>query len=254
MENVLTSSPEYRVLLPQFEGPFDLLLFFIERDEIDVRDIPIAKITHDFITYLHQMQKLQIEIASEFILMAARLMKIKAALLLPRPQLNEKGEIIDPREELVDRLIEYKKYKDAMERLQVLEALSEQYAPRGYAEAEAATFTGTPEDELIGLTVYRLFTVYKNAMQKFERQNVKPKHVIRQFPYTMEEVRKDILKTVNKNKRVDFHYFIKLNPDRLFIVFCFLNILELIQQKYLSITVAEGYNNFWITPVVLLEN
>lgn len=242
------NTPEYRVHLPQFEGPFDLLLFFIERDEIDIRDIPIAKITLDFINYLHQMQTMQIEIASEFILMAARLMKIKAATLLPRPQLDEKGEVIDPRTELVDRLLEYQRYKQAVEQLQQLEEQAQLHQKRGYAETEAQNFTGNPTDELIGLNVFHLFVAYRNIMNKFETKNQKPKHVIRQFPYTMEEIRAKILTQVTSQKRLDFSALIEANPERLYIVFCFLNILELIQQKFLKVTVADGYNNFWIMP------
>ena len=102
----------YNIKLPQFEGPFDLLLFFIERDELDIYDIPIAKITDEFLRYTHQLDDLNIEVASEFILVAATLMRIKAKTLLPRKELDADGNEIDPREELVQRLIEYKQFKD----------------------------------------------------------------------------------------------------------------------------------------------
>ena len=95
----------YKIKLPQFEGPFDLLLFFIERDELDIYDIPIAQITDEFLRYTHQLDELNIEVASEFILVAATLMRIKAKTLLPRKELDEEGNEIDPREELVQRLI-----------------------------------------------------------------------------------------------------------------------------------------------------
>ena len=103
----------FEIKLPLFEGPFDLLLFFIERDELDIYDIPISQITNDFLAYLDQLEQMNIEVASEFILVAASLMRIKAKMLLPRPQLDEEGNEIDPREELVKHLLEYKKYKDA---------------------------------------------------------------------------------------------------------------------------------------------
>src|SRR5690554_6859004 len=101
----------FEIKLQQFEGPFDLLLFFIERDELDVYDIPIAGITNDFLDYIHQLNELNMEVASEFILVAATLMRIKAKMLLPRKEVDEAGNEIDPREDLVARLIEYKKYK-----------------------------------------------------------------------------------------------------------------------------------------------
>ena len=101
----------FEIKLPLFEGPFDLLLFFIQRDELDIYDIPISKITDDFLSYLKDLEKLNVDVASEFILVAATLMRIKAKMLLPRPQLDEEGNEIDPRDELVKHLLEYKKYK-----------------------------------------------------------------------------------------------------------------------------------------------
>ena len=123
----------YRIKLQQFEGPFDLLLFFIERDELDIHDIPIAKITNDFLEYIHTMKAMNIELASEFILVASTLMRIKAKLLLPRPILNEEGEEIDPREELVQRLLEYKRYKAVLSELAAMEEVQSQRIQRGYA-------------------------------------------------------------------------------------------------------------------------
>lgn len=99
----------FEIKLPLFEGPFDLMLFFIERDELDIYDIPISKITQDFLDYILQLEKMEIEVASEFILFAATLMKIKSKMLIPRPELDENGEEIDPREELIRHLLEYKK-------------------------------------------------------------------------------------------------------------------------------------------------
>ena len=95
----------FEIKLPQFEGPFDLLLFFIERDEIDINDIHISNITNDFLSYIHRMNELNIELASEFILVAATLMRIKAKMLLPRPEVDEQGNEVDPREDLIERLL-----------------------------------------------------------------------------------------------------------------------------------------------------
>src|SRR5690242_17087245 len=111
----------FEIKLPLFEGPFDLLLFFIERDELDIYDIPIAIITNDFLEYIHHLETLNVEVASEFILVAATLMRIKSKMLLPRPQLDEKGNEIDPREELIRHLIEYKKYKSVIESFHKME-------------------------------------------------------------------------------------------------------------------------------------
>ena len=117
----MSTNETFEIKLPQFEGPFDLLMFFIERDELDIYDIPISRITSDFLDYLRQMNQLNIEVASEFILVAATLMRIKAKMLLPRKELDEFGNEIDPRKELVDRLVEYKRYKDVLEDLSRME-------------------------------------------------------------------------------------------------------------------------------------
>ncbi|HAL81241.1 MAG TPA: chromosome segregation protein ScpA, partial [Mucilaginibacter sp.] len=107
--------------LPQFEGPFDLLLFFIERDELEIHDIPIARITDDFLNYLHQMTILNMEIASEFIYVAATLMRIKAKMLLPRYEADDDGNQTDTKEDLIRKLIEYKRFKEVCEDLHPFE-------------------------------------------------------------------------------------------------------------------------------------
>src|SRR6185295_5592755 len=101
----------FEIHLPLFEGPFDLLLFFIERDELDIYDIPISKITNDFLAYLHQLESLNVELASEFILVAATLMRVKSKMLLFFFYKHKQAYEIDPREDLIRHLLEYKKYK-----------------------------------------------------------------------------------------------------------------------------------------------
>ncbi|HEX8278689.1 MAG TPA: segregation/condensation protein A, partial [Segetibacter sp.] len=93
----MTATETYQIKLPQFEGPFDLLLFFIERDELDIYNIPITKITKDFLNYVHSQEALNIELSSEFILFVSTLMRIKAKLLLPRKEIDQQGNEIDPR-------------------------------------------------------------------------------------------------------------------------------------------------------------
>src|ERR1700755_3317441 len=99
----------FEIHLPQFEGPFDLLLFFIERDELDIHDIPIARIADDFLNYIHQMTALNMELASEFIFVAATLMRIKAKMLLPRYEAEGDESEADTKEDLIRKLVEYKK-------------------------------------------------------------------------------------------------------------------------------------------------
>ena len=106
------STPSYQIKLDQFEGPFDLLLFFIERDELDIYNIPITRITNDFLTFIHSSEKLNIELSSEFILFVSTLMRIKAKMLIPRKELDEHGNEIDPRQELLDKILDNLKFKE----------------------------------------------------------------------------------------------------------------------------------------------
>ncbi|MCS6905502.1 MAG: segregation/condensation protein A [Bacteroidia bacterium] len=245
---MISQNNEYQIHLPQFEGPFDLLLFFIERDELDIRDIPISKITYDFLEYLHHLEQQALDIASEFLVMAARLIKIKANMLLPSPALHSEVAT-DPRTELVDRLVEYKRFKLAIESLEKLESLSNLSIKRGFVAHEVQILkglNGSPKEELYGLTLYELSRVFHKLIQKMELRQTQPKHVIQKFPYTVEEVKEQVLSTIKVHKKVEFIFFLKLKNDRLFAVFCFLIILELIQQRIINVIVGEGYNNFWL--------
>src|ERR1700709_2167933 len=103
----------YQIKLPQFEGPFDLLLFFIERDELDIYNIPITKITNEFLDFIRNSEALNIDLGSEFILFISTLMRIKAKMLLPRKELDQEGNEIDPRQELVNKVLEYKRFQEA---------------------------------------------------------------------------------------------------------------------------------------------
>src|SRR3954465_3425919 len=113
----------YQIKLPQFEGPFDLLLFFIERDELDIYNIPITRIINDFLDYIHQQESVNIELSSDFILFISTLMRIKAKMLLPRKELDAQGNEIDPRQELINKILEYKRFKEASAQMAEMEAL-----------------------------------------------------------------------------------------------------------------------------------
>src|ERR1700735_1726659 len=155
----------YQIKLPQFEGPFDLLLFFIERDELDIYNIPITRIINDFLEYIHGQESLNIELSSEFILFVSTLMRIKARLLLPRKELNAEGQEIDPRQELVDKLLEYKRYREASLQLAEMEALRMMMLKRGNLQRE---LSGIGEDagegtEIQTITVFKLMKVFEKV-------------------------------------------------------------------------------------------
>ena len=142
----MENNVSYTIKLSQFEGPFDLLLFFIERDELDIYDIPIAKITADFLAYIREMEALNLDLASEFILVAATLIRIKAKMLLPRKELDENNEEIDPRKELVQKLLEYKAVKEAITELSSMEDDRYFRIPRGNLQSE---FTNLSQKALV---------------------------------------------------------------------------------------------------------
>src|SRR5688500_13852938 len=128
--------PTYQIKLAQFEGPFDLLLFFIERDELDIYNIPITRIITDFLDFVHGQEKLNIELSSEFILFVSTLMRIKAKMLLPRKELDAEGNEIDPRQELIDKILEYRKYKEASAKMAELEVVRMLMIRRGNLQKE----------------------------------------------------------------------------------------------------------------------
>lgn len=239
----------YRIELPQFEGPFDLLLFFIERDELDIHDIPIAKITNDFLEYMKDMKDMNIELAAEFILVASTLMRIKAKMLLPRPILNEAGEEVDPREELVQRLLEYKRYKEVLGDLARMETEQSERAQRGFSKKEEKLYLKSeyPEEELVGLDLYALMRTFQRIWARHQDELTSPRHVIRKYPYTVDQVKNRLLERVHIRDKVDFVSFVLEEKDRIYVVFTFLAILELVQVQKLSIVVGDGFNNFWMS-------
>lgn len=249
-------SDSYAIKLPQFEGPFDLLLFFIERDELDIYDIPIATITNDFLEYIRHMERLDIEVASEFILVAATLMRIKAKLLLPRKEQDPvTGEEIDPREELVTRLIEYKKFKEASDTLRQLEDDRQSINKRGniLTENKLIAESFETEFEMQSLTMLRLLKAFQQIVLRIERERNKPVHTVMQPPYTIEGERGIILDLLHFQEETPFERIFDLCQNRVHAIFSFLAILEMIQERYVRITIGEGYNNFWLRKLTETE-
>lgn len=240
----------FEIHLPLFEGPFDLLLFFIERDELDIYDIPISQITSDFQEYLRRLEEMNLEVASEFIVVAAQLIRIKARMLLPRAEINDKGEEVDPREELVQHLLEYKRFKEASKQLAENEAERQARYERGNIELELKNFIQSQEEEseLESLDLYKLMKVFNKVLKRFEVNSQQPRHVVVQFPYTIESQTEYIRKKLIGRDSVAFSTLVEDMPQRIAVVFNFLAILEMIQLQTIEIVIGEGFNNFWIKP------
>ena len=238
----------YEIKLPLFEGPFDLLLFFIERDEIDIMDIPISKITNDFFEYISDLESMNIEVASEFIVVAATLMRIKSKMLLPRLSLDEEGNEIDPREELVEHLIEYKKYKSVISEFSDLEDSRSSKKIRGNLESEIGTIAerAKVESELQDIDLYKLLVVFQNVLSKYENEQNKPKHQIFEYPYTITEQKKFLINLLKSKSKISFIRLVEDNPLKILVIYNFLAMLELIQESKIKLSLGNGMNNFWI--------
>jgi segregation and condensation protein A len=238
----------FEIKLPLFEGPFDLMLFFIERDELDIYDIPIAKITKDFLEYIHHLEKMEIEVASDFILFAATLMKIKSKMLIPRPEIDENGEEIDPREELVRHLLEYKKYKSVISELSQLEDIRMSKVKRGNIvdELKLLSKVDDVEAEMQDLDLYKLLKVYQKVISRYTSRTDDTKHTVIQYPYTIEQQKDFVMEKITFRDKVPFTDFISYKPDKIFVIYTFLAILELLQLSMVTIVIGEGFNNFWV--------
>jgi segregation and condensation protein A len=236
----------FEIKLPQFEGPFDLLLFFIERDELDIYDIPIAKVADDFLNYLHHMATLNMELASEFIFVAATLMRIKAKMLLPRYEVDEAGNEIDHKEDLIRKLIEYKKIKQVCEELRPYEDERFKQEKRGNIayDLEQVEKVPLPGDELQELSLYRLMMVYDRLSKNYERQVT---HTIEQYPYTIEKQKEAIKQLLSINKMLDFKSIAGNSDNKVHFVYNFLAVLEMLQQELVKIEIGLGFNNFWVS-------
>ena len=242
----MSTNESYQIKLDQFEGPFDLLLFFIERDELDIYNIPITRITNDFLDHIHVTGKLNIELSSEFILFISTLMRIKAKMLLPRKEIDAQGNEIDPRQELIDKILEYKKFKEASVKMAEMEAIRMLMIKRGNLQKELSSIGEEAGEgtEIQTVSLFKLMKAFEKVALRLHEKNNKPVHTVVQYNYSMEGVRTHLLQISKDNKTLAFEKIFDVCENRIHAIFIFLNMLELVQQKYLQILIGEGRNNF----------
>lgn len=241
-------STTYKVKINQFEGPFDLLLYFIRRDELDIYDIPISQITEDFLQYIRQLEALDLEVASEFILVAATLMRIKAKMLIPRKELNEEGEEIDPREDLVKKLLEYKQYKEVIGDFSDMEKSRAERILRGntLVEVKELAKEALVDVELETLTTYKLFNAFRNVLEKYKNREDKYIHQIVKYPYTLELQRAYLFGLVEKDGALSFDDIFLPLDNRMHAIVTFLALLEMINNQELRINAGLNVNSFFV--------
>lgn len=232
----------YKIKLSHFEGPLDLLLFFIKRDELDIYDIPISRITREFMDYLHMIEQLDLEVAGDFILMAATLMQIKVKMLLPK-DIDEKGEEIDPRADLVKALLEYKRYKEMTDEFSFLETNQRKHSYRGNYESDSKS---VPEDFstlLKNITIYDLIKAFKKAMLE---KVPEPVHQIKKWNVTIEDQINYLSERVKGCKEISFVEVLVELADRIKIVVTFIAMLEMVKAGSIGLKESHNFNDFII--------
>jgi segregation and condensation protein A len=223
----------YRVQLKNFEGPLDLLLFFIKRDELNIYDIPISHITHEFLEYIRLMEVLDLDIASEFIYMASMLMSIKARMLLPfegddEEELDEE----DPRYELVQKLLEYKRYKEMAEKMTIIDEETQKKYYRGYPDADEVEKQATGE-ALKDVTLFDLMGAFRKVLADIKRQHTY--HKVEKVTYTVEEQAEYVLSTLQKKGRRSFVDICAELKNKSVIVVTFLAVLEMLKEQQINL-------------------
>jgi segregation and condensation protein A len=243
------NSQSFEIKTAEFEGPFDLLLFFIEREELNIHDVSLSKITNDFLAYIQKMQELNMEVASEFIFVAATLMRIKARTLIPKAVHDEEGNEVDLKEDLIQKLIAYKQFKMACEDLKTLEDKRGQMHSRGNIEQDLvlASQQNDQVEELASFDLFKLMKTYERLISIYENRNEEVRHTVVQYPYTIEEQKKAIAMLIEVNKKVDFHSILQNSENKVQFVYNFLAVLEMLQQQVLELQLGLGYNNFLIS-------
>jgi len=235
----------YKIKLEHFEGPLDLLLFFIKRDEINIYDIPISKITKEFLDYVNLIKFLDLETAGEFILMASTLMHIKARMLLPK-EYDEKGEVIDPRADLVNALLEYKRYKEMSEELSFFESAQRKISFRGNFSQDISTPPDDFETLLGNVSVYDLAKVFKRVIEGIKN---KPVHQVKKINVSISEQIEFIFKKLEGIPQIHFLSLVEGIKQKIIVIVTFIAILELVKSKRITIQISPNYNDFLIRKV-----
>jgi segregation and condensation protein A len=225
----------YRVKLQNFEGPLDLLLFFIKRDELNIYDIPISRITNEFLEYLHYMQMMDLDVAGEFIVMAAELMQIKVRMLLPR---EEGVEEEDPRAELVRRLLEYKRFREAAEGLEFLDHEARKiYYRQTFHQDPKRISLEDQEEALKNVTLFNLITCFKKVMDNLPKRVY---HDVEMVNVSVDEQISYLLDFFRTRKEGTFLELISHMTEKIRIIVTVIALLELMKNQVLAVRPIDG--------------
>jgi segregation and condensation protein A len=226
----------YRVRLEEFEGPLDLLLFFIKRDELDIQDIPIARITREFLDALHLMQQLDLEVAGEFIVMAAELMQIKVRMLLPREEGEE--EETDPRAELVRRLVEYKRFKEkALEMSSMEDEQRRLYYRRFFTGDPVARLDDGEDEGMKEITLFNLITAFRRAMDQMPRKVI---HEVQMPNVSVDEQMSFTLDYLRVHGSARLLSMVSHMTEKIRVIVTIIALLEMAKNRVITLAPADG--------------
>ena len=238
----------YNIQLEKFEGPLDLLLYFIRRDELDIYDIPISKITEDFIETINEWKRLNMLIAGEFIVMASTLMRIKARMMIPRVELDEDGDIIDPRTELMQQLIDYKRFRNAADLLNNMAEERSQYYTR-----KLDMQIKDDEDENLDsffkdVSLFDLAKLFKNAM---DSRPVLSPFELNKEPIKLEQQKELILGYFDGDGKLSFNNLLGILKSRMEVIVTFLAILDLVKEGTCTVHQANVFSDIHLVNLTL---
>jgi len=242
-------SSMYRVKLTDFEGPLDLLLFFIKRDELDIYNIPISRITKEFLDSIHLMQSLDLEIAGDFIVMAAELMQIKVRMLLPKTEGEEEEE--DPRAELVRRLIEYKRFKEMAEQMSSIEDEGRKMFYRRFFHGDPKEITlENDEADLKDVTLFNLIKAFKVAIDFMPKKVI---HEVELLNVTIDEQISFTLDFLRVNGKTTLLQLVRHMNEKIRIIVTLIALLELAKNRAISLLPMDEENDVMILPGASVE-
>ncbi|MHB2152816.1 segregation and condensation protein A [Calditrichota bacterium GD2] len=234
----------YRVKLDIFEGPFDLLLFLIRKNEVDIYDIPIAQITDQFLEYIEAMRILDLNVAGDFIEMVAILMHIKARMLLPKMVTDGEEEPDDPRTELVERLLEYKRFKEAAFEFKNLEEERKKYfTRRDFKFIERESREPTTEEFLEKVTLFDLMIALKRALDNMPKITY---HQVERIDVTVEQQSEFLLNELKEKKMILFQDLMKQFKEKIVLIVTFIALLELIRNGQIEVRQSEVFDDIRI--------
>jgi len=233
----------YKIKLEIFEGPFYLLLFLIKKNEVDIYDIPIHEITEQFLEYIELMKILDLDIAGEFIEMVALLMNIKARMLLPKPVGMSDEEYEDPRTELVERIIEYKKFKEAASEISVYESNRRKLFSRKSFEKYFIKNEISTEEYLNDVSLFDLLLALKKALDNMPKIT---EHHVTRIDITIEQQTEYILNKFASSSAILFSELINKLKEKIVIIVTFMALLDLINKRQLTVKQSENFDEIRI--------